>query len=199
MRKIPFILLAVTMFFVACNNKKKGETTVVSDDGKTKVTVDNTTAVQTADERTKMMEDLKKLPPLSTDQLKAMLPEEAGGLKRTRFSVNSALGFATAEATYSDDADKSIKLTIWDCAGEAGAGFYSLTYWGLFNMQSETENGYSKTVDFNGVKAIESYEKNQNEYKLMWTAGNRLLITVEGDNTGLDVVKQVASGLNIKI
>jgi len=193
--------LAVAMFFAACNNKKKGETTIVSEDGKTKVTIDptTTTTTQNADEMTKMMEALKKMPPLTTDQLKAMLPEQVAGIPRTRFSVNSMMGFATAEATYSAEDGKNIKLTIWDCAGEAGAGFYSLTYWSRFNMQSETEDGYTKSVNFNGNKAIETYKKGQNEYTLTWTSGDRLLVTVEGENTGLDLVKQVAAGLNLKV
>ena len=200
MRKIPFIALAVALIFTACNNKKdKAETTVVSEDGKTKVTIDPTVTTNTADEMTKVMEDLKKLPPLTTDQLKALLPEELVGMKRSRFSVNSAMGFAVGEATYSSDDGKSIKLSVWDCAGEAGSGFYGLTYWSRFNMQSETDDGYTKSVDFNGAKAIESYRKGANQHQLMWTANNRLLISVEGDNTGLDLVKQAASSLNLQV
>jgi ABC-type multidrug transport system fused ATPase/permease subunit len=85
-----------------------------------------------------------------------------------------------------------------DCAGEAGAGVYSLSYWTKMNMQSETDNGYSKTVDFNGQKAVEGYDKGSDTYELTYVASDRLLVTIKGEKTGLDAVKGAAQGLNLK-
>jgi hypothetical protein len=199
MRKLSILLLAVSFVF-ACNNKKAGETTIVSDDGKTKTTIDVNPdgTVGQMDEMTKKTEELKKLTPLTLDQLKALLPDELMGIKRSNFNANSSMGFAVADATYKGEEDKELKLTIWDCAGEAGAGFYTLTYWSQFNMQSENDDGYTKSVSFNGGKAIESYRKGQNQYNLMYTSGDRLLVSLEGENVGLDDVKQAAQSLNLK-
>ena len=145
------------------------------------------------------MEELKKLTPLTTDQLKAMLPEEVMGLKRSSFNATNMMGYASAQATYRDSAsDKSLDLNVFDCAGEAGAGVYSLSYWTKMNMQSETDDGYTKTVDFNGDKAVETYEKGNDSYELSYLASDRLLVSVKGEKTGLDAVKQAAKNLNFK-
>ena len=198
MRKLSVLLLAVSFVF-ACNNKKAGETTIVSDDGKTNTTIDVNPdgTVGQMDEMTKKTEELKKLTPLTLDQLKALLPDELMGMKRSNFNANSSLGFAVADATYKAEEDKELKLTIWDCAGEAGAGFYTLTYWSQFNMQSENDDGYTKSISFNGGKAIESYRKGQNQHSLMYTSGDRLLVSLEGENVGLDAVKQAAQSLSL--
>lgn len=192
-------MLATVMLFAACNNNKPKDATIVSDDGKTKVTIDPTGIAKSADEVTQKLEELKKLTPLTTDQLKAMLPEEIMGMKRTSFSANSMMGFASADATYKNEGDdKEIRLNIMDCAGEAGAGIYSLNYWTRMNMVSENDNGYTKTVDFNGQKAVEGYQKSNDEYELTYTSSDRLLVNVKGEKTGLDAVKQVAQSLKLK-
>ena len=204
MRKLAVLLLAAGLVCGACNNKKTKEATIVSEDGNTRTTVevDPSGSVNQMDEMTKKTEALKKLTPLSLDQLKALLPEELIGLKRSNFNANTAMGFAVADATYKGEADAEgkqpeVKLTIWDCAGEAGSGFYTLTYWSQFNMQSESDDGYTKSVSFNGGKAIESHRKGQNQYTMMFTSGDRLLVSVEGENVGLDAVKQAAQSLNL--
>ncbi len=174
--------------------------TVTSEDGKSKVSVDVNSAAAASDDMQKKMEELKKLTPLTTDQLKAMLPEEIMGMKRSNFSANSMMGYANAEATYkNENDDKRIELNIFDCAGEAGAGIYSLSYWTKMSMQSESDNGYTKTVDFDGDKAVETYEKGMDRYELTRFVSDRLLVTVKGEKTGLDAVKQTAQGLNLKV
>jgi hypothetical protein len=108
------------------------------------------------------------------------------------------MGAATCNATYKSEDGKELKLSIFDCAGEAGAGIYSMRYWTLWNFQQEDDNGYQKTVDFNGGKAIEKYTKYNEEYGLTYMSGDRFLVNVEGEKTGLEAVKQAAGSLNIK-
>ena len=113
-----FILLA------ACKNSPKKDTvTITSDDGKTTTTVDMSGVTSAMEDMQEKVEKLQKLPALTTDQLKGFLPEELGGMKRTKFSANSMMGYGTAEATYSGDDGKRVELEIFDCAGPAGAGF----------------------------------------------------------------------------
>jgi hypothetical protein len=65
------------------------------------------------DDMQKKMEELKKLTPLTTDQLKMLLPEQLMGMKRSNFNANSMMGFASAEATYKNETDdKEIELNI---------------------------------------------------------------------------------------
>jgi hypothetical protein len=198
--KAVILLLMVTGSLVACKNNKSNTMTVTSKDGKSKVSVDVNSAAAVSDDMQKKVEELKKLTPLTTDQLKMMLPEQLMGMKRSSFNANSMMGFASAEATYKNETDdKEIELNILDCAGEAGSGVYSLSYWTKMSMQSESDNGYTKTVDFDGGKAVETYEKGSDRYELTYVASDRLLVTVKGEKTGLDAVKQTAQGLNLKV
>lgn len=150
------------------------------------------------DEMSKKMEELRKTPALSTEQLKALLPAELMGMKRTSFSANSMMGYGVAEANYKSEDGKQMKLSVFDCVGDAGVGWFSMMYWG-WNMDQEDENGYEKTVKFNGAKAIEKYQKYNDEYSLTYFAGNRFLVQIEGEKTGLDAVKQAAGSLNLNV
>jgi hypothetical protein len=141
-------------------------------------------------------EELKKLTPLSTDALKSFLPETLLGIKRSRFNVANNMGFAVGEATYKKDDTTDLKVMIYDCAGEAGAAFYGMNFFMRMNMQQESEDGYTKTTEFMGSKAVESYKKYNNQYQLTFLSGERFLISVEGDNTGLDAVKDAAKSLD---
>jgi hypothetical protein len=201
MRKLLLFSITLLMLGTACNNKKKaGDITIEGKDGE-KVTI-NTGELQKmaekAEESNSKVEELKKLTPLSLDQLKALIPEEFMGMKRSRFNANSMMGAATCNANYKSEDGKELKVSIFDCAGEAGAGIYSLRYWTLWNFQQEDDNGYQKTVDFNGSKAIEKYRKSNEEYGLTYMSGDRFLVTIEGENTGLDLVKDAAKNLNVK-
>ena len=67
------------------------------------------------------------------------------------------------------------------------------------NMQSESDDGYTKTIDFNGKKAIEKFDANDHSYELMYMAHDRLMVNVTGVNTTLDMVKQAANRLHFDI
>ncbi len=94
--------------------------------GKEKVTVDMNKMRGVAMDMQKQMEDLQKLPPLTLDQLKAMVPEELMGVKRKDFNVTSATGAGMAQAEYPLTDSTNIKVNIVECAGPAGAGSYSM-------------------------------------------------------------------------
>lgn len=153
----------------------------------------------TTDEMNKKMEELKKLTPLSLDQLKGMLPAELNGIKQSNYEANSSLGYSIADAEYKKDDTTSLKVTIYDCAGEAGAGIYGLNYWTKMNVQQESSNGYTKTIDFMGGKAVEQYEKNNNSSTLTYSANDRLLVVLTGQNMSTDALKDAAQKLNLKI
>lgn len=200
MRQSFVLVIAFGMLLAACNNDKIVKHTEKNEDGTTTTTtVDTKNIATTTDEMNKKMEELKKLTPLSIDQLKALLPENLNGFPRTNFNANSSMGFAIAEGEYQKDDSTELKLVIYDCAGEAGAGIYGLNYWTKMNMQSENTNGYTKTTDFMGGKAVETYDKGSNEYTLTYTTNNRLLVVMSGRNVGIDVIKKNAEALNLKV
>jgi len=203
MRLLRCFLLLTIVSMVACNsNRDKAKIQIKDDKGKTTIAIDSkglqelVTAAENAEDKTDM---LKKLAPLSTDQLKAIMPEELAGMKKTSSSVNTYTGTALSIATYQSEDGKELKLLVYDCAGEGGAGIYSLRYGLLLNYNYEDENGYQKIVDFNGQKVRETYIKSSDEYSMTFPSNDRLLVTIEGKKTGLDLVKQAANSLNLKL
>lgn len=191
---IGFVLILV----LACNNNKKPGVTVTSEDGKTTATINTNELSKTADAFQKKAEELQKLSPYTLDQMKAMLPEELAGTRRSKFSANSAMGAAFAEADYKINDSTDVELKIFDCAGQAGAGIYSMQYLGMMNFESESDDEYTKSVDFKGGKAIEHLNKRNNRATLTYLAGDRLLVTLEGKNTGVNMLKKVAGELSLK-
>ncbi len=193
MNKLLICTMAIGLL-VGCRSKQ----TFTSDDGKESVTVDVTKMQDAAEDMNKKVEELKKLPPLKIDELKAMLPEELMGMKRSNFNASSMAGYGTAEATYTKDDTTSIRLNIFDCVGDAGSAVYMMSYWTKMSMESQNDDGYTKTVDFNGGKAVEDFKKNNNSYTLTFTANDRLLVTIQGQNVPLSTVQDVAKKLNLK-
>lgn len=193
-----FLLAAAVSLLAACNNNKKPGITITSEDGKSKATISTADMTEVADAFQKKTDELQKLTPYTIDQLKAMIPEEMAGAKRSRFSSNSSLGAAFAEAEYAINDSTELELNIFDCAGQAGAGIYSMQYLSLMNFQSESDNEYTKTIDFKGGKAVEHLDKNSNRSSLTYLAGDRFLVTLEGRNTGVDLLRQTAESLDFK-
>jgi hypothetical protein len=199
MKHVFLLFSAITCMLIACNNNKKpGEVTVTSEDGKTTATIQPGDLTQASDAFQKKTEELQKLSPYTLDQMKALLPEELAGAKRSKFSANSAMGAAFAEGDYPINDSTELELKIFDCAWQAGAGIYSMQYLAMMNFQSESDNEYTKSIDFKGSKAVEHFDKRSNRATLTYVAADRLLVTLEGRNTGVDLLKQAAGSLNLK-
>lgn len=188
---IPALLICICTFNSCGNSGDKDKTNVSLSDVK-----DAVDAVS-SDDSQKRIEELKKLTPVSNDVLKAFFPEEVMGMKRSSFNVTNVTGYAIGTAEYKKDDTTNATVAIYDCAGDAGSAFYGMTYLTKLSIESEDENGYSKTVDFMGTKAIETYSKSNHQYTLNFLTGERFFVTLEGENTELDNIKSFANGLNL--
>ncbi|HEY6062589.1 MAG TPA: hypothetical protein VIV35_03210 [Chitinophagaceae bacterium] len=188
MKRRIILSLAATIFLAACNNNKPAE--------KKEVTINP--VQNAAQDIEKQKTELEKLTALTPDQLKAMIPESLMGAKRTSIEANSSMGASLAHGEYELNDSTRIALNIYDCGGPAGAGIYSMQYLGLFNLQQENDEEYTKTIDFNGGKAFEQCEKATNDCTLSYFSGGRFMVTLEADRIGIEALKQAARGLNIK-
>ncbi|HVF97779.1 MAG TPA: hypothetical protein VM871_10675, partial [Flavisolibacter sp.] len=143
--------------------------------------------------------ELISLAPLNLEQLKVLLPEVWYGMKRTAVTTSNAEGYSVAEGNYKKDSNTNIKVMIYDCAGEAGATAYTLTYWGAINAQQESEKDYTRTIDFKGGKAIEEFKKDVNAATLTYVSNGRLLIVLEARNLEPSELKEAAQRLHFKL
>lgn len=150
----------------------------------------------------KNIETLKKMTPLSNDELKAVLPEQLLGLKRSEFSVGDAsmMNLVSAEAKYKDENNKRIDLQIMDGAGETGSGMVSIMMMGL-NVTKEkvTETGFEKSEVINSMKAIVSENKSGEniDSEIQLIAKDRYLLTLKGDGITLDELKKALAEFDI--
>jgi hypothetical protein len=202
MKQIILPAIASAFLLTACGNAKVKDAQKNEDGTTTTTTYDMNNLKKMSegtDEMTKKTEELKKLTPLSLDQLKTLLPETLNGIKRTDYNANSSMGYAMVDGEYKKDDTTNLKVMLYDCAGEAGAGMYTLTYWSAMNFQQESEKEYTKTIDFKGAKAIENFKKDQNESSLTYFSNDRLLVVLNGRNMGPDALKQAAQSLDIKL
>jgi hypothetical protein len=198
MKQITSFLLCATLLLAACKNNKPKEITIPGSDGKEKISIDLNKIQDAAKDMEKQKAELEKLTPLSLEQLKALLPETLIGAPRKSYETNASMGAGLATAKYELNDSTDVKLNIWDCGGSGGAGIYGMQYMTLWNIQQDNDREYSKTIDFNGGKAMEHCYKENNNCTLTYFTGGRYLVTLEGNNVGADALKQAAGSLNIK-
>lgn len=198
MRHLFYLLIVAALLTTACNSNKKTDEKTTTENKETSSSTDASTMPNNMTDLQKASEDLQKLPPLSLDELKALIPQELMGGKRSSYNASSAMGSGVANAEYTLNDTTNIRLMVYDCGGPGGAGIYSMQYLGMFNMESENDHEYTKTIDFNGGKAIEKCQKDRNDCSLTYFTGKRFLVVLESNNVGIDGIKQAANSLNIK-
>ncbi len=198
MKKLTSIIFCIAFFIASCNNNKTSDSSGVAGDSTQLIDSEANKMQNAAEDMEKKKEELSKLTPLTMDALKALIPEELLGATRTSFDANNSMGAGLATGEYSLTDSTSLSINIYDCAGSAGAGIYSMQYLSMINMEQESEDEYTKTVDFNGSKASEHCDKTTNDCTFVYFAGGRYMVTLEGDNINADVLKQAARALNIK-
>src|SRR5699024_90696 len=114
----------------------------------------------------KNYKELTSLTPLTNDQLKAWMPEKLMAMKRTAYSIGGGyLSSASLNATYSQkDQSKEVKIQVMDGADSIAASVISLFRISLArDFEQETQSHVKKSVEKDGVKAIEKYQKDRSE------------------------------------
>ena len=197
------MICAAALMLVACskdetvNEEKSGGLSDVVSNAKNYGKMSN--SVQ---DISKNIESLKKLTPLTNDELKVFLPEELLGLKRRELKVgdNSMMSLSTAEAKYSDGDQKKIKFELMDGAGETGSAMVSLLMMSFtMNQEKITENGYEKTTEINGNKAIvmENLDREYLTSKIQMIFKKRYLVTLNGENISFSELEKALDELNL--
>jgi len=200
MKQFFTLLLLTACVHYSCSNDNKvsaatTEPAVSADDVKAK---DEDALKKAREEKEKKMDALKKLNPYTPDQLKNSLPKELDGMKQRGIDGHSALGYAQASCEYKKDSI-TIAITLSDCAGEVGATQYGLNYWSKLNVPEQSGNGYTKTIDFKGGKAVESFDQSAKQTTLTYLSGDRLLVMATGKNISAEELKAKMQKLTLKM
>ena len=201
---ISIIILSALFIFWSCG--KSGEN---QPDEKQKTESEDKTGIKSLDdfvdnmkEVQKNMEEGKKHEVVDFRELKALLPESFGDLKRknAQGEKNSSMGFTIshAEADYSNEGgSQNINIEITDLAGASGLAGMAAWGWAMVDIDKETETGYEKTTKYKGHKAYEKYDNEYQDGSIEVLVSGRYMVSVQGNNVPMDIVKQAINEIDI--
>lgn len=133
-------------------------------------------------------------------QLKAMLPTEFAGMKRTNMEAGKlpALGFniSYAEAEYSTD-DRSLQAKISDVGGMGKMLAYAQYAWLESEVERETDEGYERTTKIEGFPAQESYQTTDQSGNLQIMVDGRFMVELSGNGVEMATIKDLAKAINL--
>jgi Yip1-like protein len=136
---------------------------------------------------------------LAPDMLKPFVPETLAGMKRTDFSVekNGAMGMQASEAhaTYSNGADKSLRLEVTDTGSVKG--LVAFAGWASVQSSKETDHGYEKTYREGGRLVHEQWDAQTRYGEYGVIVGDRFAVKVTGNADSMDQLKAAVGAINL--
>jgi len=137
--------------------------------------------------------------PIPPADLKALLPETLGALKRESFETNgaTAMGMATstAKATYTGGDNQRAEITITDAGGLGGLA--SLATWANVTVDKETPEGIEKTYKDGNRTIHEQYRKDGSHSEYTVILKNGVIFESQGDHIDGATLKSMASAVNL--
>jgi hypothetical protein len=132
-------------------------------------------------------------------ELKALLPAELPGLKRTSAKGEKTgtmgMNVSYAEGRY-EAGEASIEIKISD---NGGVGFLGAmqTAWASQEIDSETDTGFERTAMYGTYKAKEEFDSASRSGKVEILVAGRFLVDVSGDGTTFEALQAAAKGLDL--
>lgn len=199
MKKLIILSIGLSILASCSNDKKTEESTSISEAISGVKTLNNLS--NSMEDITKKSDELKKMTPLTNDELKLVIPESVMGLKRTSLSVgDNMMKISSADAEYNnEDRTKNVKIGIMDGAGESGSAMIAMMMMGFTSTSEKTtENSFEKMGDFNGVKAKIKETKNQDgiNSEISYLVKDRYMVSIESQGYSTDELKSVMSDIN---
>ena len=135
-------------------------------------------------------------------ELKVLLPESIGDLKRTnaKGEKSGAMGFtiSKAEADYNNEEhSQSIDIEITDLAGASGFAGVAAWGWAMADIDKETETGYEKTIKYKGHKAYEKYDNEYQNGSIEVLVSGRFMVSVNGNSVPMEIIKNAIDEIDI--
>jgi hypothetical protein len=136
--------------------------------------------------------------PIAAAELKTMLPESVGDLKRTGIeaSQGAAMGIAgsSAKATYSAG-ERQLNLSITDTGGLAGLA--TMAGWANMTMDKETDGRVEKVYKDGARTVHEEYQKDGSHGEVTVILSNGVIVEANGSKVDAETLKKVLAGLDL--
>jgi hypothetical protein len=119
-------------------------------------------------------------PAVDFRELRALLPAEAAGLRRTaaRGKKTGAFGAGVSEATgdYGEAGTPQLVMQITDLAAMGHFGWISA------EIDSEGDDGYERTTQYEGRRGVEKYRTIDRTGSAKVMVAGRFMVEIKGDN-----------------
>ncbi len=139
--------------------------------------------------------------PLDFREIKARLPEEIAGLRRTnaRGQKTGLMGaeVSLAEGEYGEAGGPRLKVKITDLAGIGALGSFAGLAWMATEVDSEGDGGYERTTDYNGRKGLEKYDQLTRAGTATVVVRSRFLVEIEGRSIDGPQLKAAMDALDL--
>ena len=144
----------------------------------------------------------KKVNPVDFRELKSLLPESIGDLKRSNLEGEkvAAMGMniSHANADYNDTENNiSIDIKITDLGSVSGLSGLAAYGWYMVDIDKENEAGYEKTVTYKGNKGYEKYNNENKDGELSILVAKRFVVEVNGNNVSMAQMKAAVDMIDI--
>ncbi len=136
--------------------------------------------------------------PIAPQDLKALLPESLGELRRDSIEAegNQAMGMAasSAKASYAADSQR-VKLSITDIGGMAGMA--ALAGWASSTLDRETPDRVEKVYKQGQRTVRERYRKDGSQGEYTVILANGVVVEADGRRVEMPTLKNIVEGLDL--
>jgi hypothetical protein len=136
---------------------------------------------------------------LSTEQVKAFLPETLLGLKRTSSSAqrSNAMGMQVTEAhaEYGDGSGRMVTLEVTDMG--TAKGLMAMAGAVAPEQERSTDRGYEKTYTADGRLTHEEWDNESKSGEYSVVVGQRFTVKANGDAGSIDDLKQAVTSVDL--
>ncbi len=135
-------------------------------------------------------------------ELKALLPAEVCGLRRTgaRAEKTGAFGASVAQArgSYGDGDGARFEIKITDLAAMGPFGALAGMGWVSAEVESEGDDGYERTTKYGAHKALEKYSSAAKSGSATVVVADRFIVEIQGQGIQADQLKAAATALDLQ-
>jgi hypothetical protein len=137
--------------------------------------------------------------PVDFRELKALLPDGIGAMKRTSAEGEKGGAFgiivAHAEGRYQGGGGY-VDLKITDPGNLSGFAAMA-AMWMNMELDKETDTGYEKTGTANGRRFHEKYDKNSKSGEYTVIVGKRFMVEINGNGVDMATMKKAIDQINL--
>ena len=136
--------------------------------------------------------------PIPAQDLKALLPESIGDLKRESFEAQGgqAMGIAGSSAKGSyGTGEQRVRLSITDAGGLAGLA--AMAGWANMTVDRETDGQVEKVYKQGSRTVREEYRKDGSHGEVTVILNNGVIVEAEGDKVDIAGLRKIVEGVNL--